>query len=181
MRKLLLGFMIASLGVLSDLGDVRADWFSFSYAFAGFNGQGTLSAVANGNGSFTAVSGVGTNNGIPISLVPNPAAPGVGFFDIYGYDNQLFPGSDPVINGAGLLFQGTNLLINIGSLAPGVYYYIDSPGGRAPATHFVQPGMFTLSQIPEPSTLLLLSLGLVLGLLVRRVDLTLPLTGSSKF
>jgi len=69
--------------------------------------SGTLDATLNPDGtSYTAISGSGYANGIAITLVANPQAPASGRSTLAAwYDDQLYPGSTPVVDFWGLLFS----------------------------------------------------------------------------
>jgi PEP-CTERM motif len=139
--------------------------FTFVDLALGVSGHGTLDATSNGNGSYTAFSGSGTVSSPDyagsITLLPNPNAPGAstspsGFFF---YDNQLFPGQDPLVNNNGLLFTTTSSSpseINIFSNGPGAYQYYDNTGFNTGPSGLI----FTLTAVPEPATLTLLGFGI---------------------
>ena len=120
---------------------------------------GLLLGDANGDGTYTAVSGNGAvSDGTTLSLISNPNPPSEtlspsGFFL---YDDQLLPGQNPSITNGGLLFsivspgayEGGATEINIFSNGPGpgTYLYYANNG-------FNVYGTFTLTAVPEPSRL----------------------------
>jgi hypothetical protein len=158
--------------------------FDFSYSDPSGNiGSGQLTANPNGNGSYTAVSGsfnwtAGAYIG-SYALLPNPDAPGVttahGHHYPDGtdliYDNQLFPGSNPSLNGNGLVFEGVSsgqgYAINLwGNWANNYELFVvgsDHPQ-YGPA---YGGGSFTLTAVavPEPTTMLAGAGALLLALL----------------
>ena len=157
-------------------GPARAAYFTVAFIGPGVDGSALLEATDNGNGTFTAVAGAGTLtvNGVttPITLVPNPNAPGgtAPFAGgLYYYDNQLLPNLDPVLTYGGLLFvTQAGVEENMFANGPGDYaLYEDTPGvGET----FFGPVRFSLAPaaVPEPAGLALLGVG-GLGLAARRV------------
>ncbi len=92
---------------------------------------GDLITTSNGNGTFTvtggSVTGDGTaDNGVIYSLyTPVPSSGSIrpfGATDLI-FDNQLMPGSSPVLTGNGLVFEASNGLsyLNIWGNGPGSY------------------------------------------------------------
>jgi hypothetical protein len=154
----------------SATGGVKGADPQFIFSFTSNDGTttafGTLNATANGDGTFTAISGTGTEASAGytggISLIANPSPPGStsspsGFFT---YDDQLLPGQNPLITNGGLLFSPTGsaafteLNIFSNGPGPGTYTLYDNTG-------FNLNGNFSLSQVvvPEPASLTLLGLG----------------------
>jgi hypothetical protein len=139
--------------------------FDFSFSGSGITGNAILTATPNGDGSFTAISSTGTITGAPDgitdlnSLLPNPNAPGVyvpADTALY-YDNQLFPGQNPPIdiNGLSWISNGVSFVI----------YGIDVNSGFFLDDNNSLPLSISLSSVPEPSTLVLGSVGgLMMGL-----------------
>src|SRR5262245_13589551 len=146
--------------------------FDFSYFGEAHQAHGTLTAVDNGDGSFTAVSGGGLFDTYSLSLIPNPVAPGTatsstGYFY---YDNQLFPAGNPLILNGGLLFAvdtGTATELNI---------YSNGPYPATQYTSYLNDGnwdngeftlaridleLFAASSVPEPITVFLVATGLL--------------------
>jgi hypothetical protein len=137
-----------------------ADTF-FNFQFAGdaptqITVSGTLDAVANGDGSFTAVSGAGTLvlHGDPyeLALSQDPYSPevdwnsnGLGFY----YNNQLYPYQNPTVDYYGLLFTFTGAVPN--SVDDGLNIYYNAPDYNAYIqwSGVNQNGDFTLSAVPS--------------------------------
>ena len=153
---------IASLALA--VSATAASATDFSFVFSGdsaVNGaSGMLSAIANGDGSFTATSGtinafgdVANGSG---TLISNPNAPGratsaSGFFN---YDNQLFPALDVKLSNDGLLFDIGGAEINIFS-DTGTYTIYNNNGSHV-------NGNFSLSEVaavPEAATWTMMILG----------------------
>ena len=147
--------------------------FAFEFNGGQSSASGILTAMSNGDGSFTAIAGHGTYTSPTytdeaISLFPNPNAPGFALSHYFAYDNQLLPSGAPggLLDVYGLLFQllGGTVELNIFD-AGSVYVSIE----RAPSR--TDTGTFTLTAVPEPSTILLMGsilLGVV-GALKRRL------------
>ena len=125
--------LVAAIGLVAGAtGRAEAGMYLLTFTNAGgtVSGSALLDATDNGGGSFTAVSGTGTVSvfGTPdtISLFPNPSAPGgaTSPSGAFSYDNQLFPGSDPVVNFSGLLFtRSGGIEVNIFATGSGAYEY----------------------------------------------------------
>jgi hypothetical protein len=166
-------FLLLGLSLLS-LGPAVADTV-FDFTFVGmYTGSGTLTAVDNGNGSYTAVSGTGSYDDLAITLVADPAAPNpfdltVGNSD-FTYDNLLFPMAASVLDGWGLLFSFDNPVNPLGAT------YVNFCGTIAcdgvdntysallnDANYTVDDATFDIHEdaVPEPSTLSVLGLCLV--------------------
>ena len=162
--------VVSALALCAMASSASAVTFLFSFTGdASMNGaSGTLDATANGDGSYTATSGTvttfgpvaGTGTGV---LIANPSAPAAqnspsGYFT---YDDQLFPGQNPLINNNGLLFSVNGHEINIFSNGPdngaGSNYEIYSDNGT------FQTGNFALSPVeggvPEPASWALMLTG----------------------
>jgi len=147
-------------------GDPAFD-FTYTSNDGSINIVGTLTATDNLDGTFTAVSGsaVETGTGVPagyanLSLVPNPNGTGVyttpdGKWNI---DNQLQPSNANgyLISFYGLWFSNgstgeVNLWGNGGS--SNNYTYMDLANYNDDIR-----GTFTLTEVPEPATLIVWSL-----------------------
>jgi hypothetical protein len=145
---------------------------AFNFSFAGtdgtgdLSGSGTLTASTNGDGSFTVISGTGTEivNGVKDTLTLATASQ---FFTYLGqeyqftFDNLLFPSADPTISDNGLLFSSSNgTQENLYSNGPDSYGYSNT-------NNFNENTTFVLTAVPEPATVSLIGLGL-LGFTVSR-------------
>jgi hypothetical protein len=153
----------------------QADMFVFEFNGGQSSASGILTAMSNGDGSFTAIAGHGTYTSptytdAAISLFPNPNAPGFAPSPLhyFAYDDQLLPSGAPggLLDAYGLLFQllGGTVELNVCDFSS-VYHSID----RAP--YHEDTGTFTLTAVPEPSTILLMGTILlgVAGALRRRL------------
>jgi hypothetical protein len=163
-------FVAALLGLLSLAGRAEAglSYYDFSFSGGGISGSGTLTAESNGDGTYTAISSTGTITGAPDgvsdlgTLVPNPNAPGVDFADGISFDNQLLVGENPLLNDNGLMWISNGVYANLYNRG-GTYYYLDSVeylGGNGTGTAV----SFTLSSVPEPSSLVLAGTAALAGL-----------------
>jgi hypothetical protein len=172
--------LLATLVLLTGVGQAKADTlFDISFSGSNINGQGTLDATANGNGSYTVVSGsvtvtdtnvALTNDLFTVYAAPNPGrntSPDGSFY----YDNLLFSSQPYLDSTDGLLFTD----------ASGNEMNIWGPGYNNDPLYSAwisTPGQWWASQnndvvfnatdpVTEPATLLLLGSGLV-GLAVLR-------------
>ncbi len=154
MRRLLsvtaVVLLVSLAGASARAGSVTFD-FTFSGPFA--SGHGTLEATPNGDGSYTAVSGiiyssVAADNDLP--LIPNPIAPAAAN-DPSGaiYDDQLFPSQPTMLldDDGILLGTGNGYSVNMYGIGSSGYVYADS------ANQGGSPSSFTLTAVPEPSSL----------------------------
>jgi hypothetical protein len=163
-----------AVGALTfGMGQAMADQiFDFSFSGPTASGFGTLTATENGDGSFTAVSGTGTEtigdltDAINLVFNPNGKNPASssqtftmdGQSYVFTFDNQIFSTSDPLVNTNGLLFvNSSNTALNIFSNGKSDYtFYTSSP--------FNEPTSFkltTAAAVPEPTTVAMLGLGLI--------------------
>ena len=166
--------LAASVLLLSGVALADTTNFTFSYVGSYFSvNNGSLVAQNNGNGSFTALSGTGTLtygtnpvNSYTVSLYPIPGAPtpitvrtsdGT---DLIGLDNQLFPTSAPMLYVYGLIFEfgATPLQAAINIYFDGSYKSFAS--GHDALGNVIYDGdsggVFTLTDVPEASTMSLL-------------------------
>lgn len=168
MRKVALGFAFG----LGCLGTAHAGTnYSFLFDYSdptGNSAWGKLTATANGDGTYTAVSGfMDVTHGFDApgtySLIGNPNAPGFatspsGYFY---YDDQLLPSQNPSITVDGLLFGGTTPTsateINLYSNGAGAAYTIYDNKGYTNGSN----GSFSLAAVPGPAAVLPFALGLL--------------------
>jgi hypothetical protein len=146
---------------------VYADTFQFSYSgntfvselapgippipIAPISGSGTFTAIPQSGGSFLITSISGTQNGIPMSLSP-PAPP-------FGNDGLLFA-SAPFLDAFGFSFTTGSTFNNIefNSTDPNEPFSYILTG--AVNNCGVVPISFSISAVPEPSTLILFGSGI---------------------
>jgi hypothetical protein len=139
--------------------------FYFSFSGTTVSGSGMLNAADNGDGTFTALNGTGTQNvnGVAdaLTLIFNPNGTTVANSPsgILFYDNQLFPGQDPLVSDAGLLFASSTQEVNLFSNLGGGYQFVQQDG-------FSESITFSLSDtpvqtVPEPASIILFSIGLI--------------------
>ena len=123
---------------------------------AGTTASGWVQASDNGNGSFTATSGVLSITAGPAALLgnynllgnPNAPAATVSPLGLFLYDNQLFPANNPVLDVNGLLFTGNDHEINIWGDGPDAYSgYAGMSNGY---DYSNSTGSFTLTLVPLP-------------------------------
>jgi len=150
-----------------------------------FSYSATLQATANGDGSYTAVSGSGAfgSSGLyantPIALVPNPNAPQDYAVGEWFWNNQIFPENAPVLNGGGINFGYTfsSTQYYVASWYDNGYVtmsYYSNPIGQVPGSSALlttgELSSVTLTAVPEPSTCAMALAGLACGgySLVRR-------------
>jgi hypothetical protein len=158
--------MLGLLWLLSS-GVARADTFSWSYSAVGDQGNGQLTTTALSGGPALITAFTGTYNGSTINalLAPGALAAGVGLQSgaiCPANDNLLYVPA-PFLDCAGVAFDAGGLEVNLYYLGP-VFLYATT--NRDIATGNIvfgnSGGTFTLAPVPEPSTLLLLLLGLAI-------------------
>ncbi|MGD0886853.1 MAG: hypothetical protein ABSA46_18585 [Thermodesulfovibrionales bacterium] len=177
MKKLL--FLMVAL-VCSSYSQAYADYsFTFMSGDGTYGVQGTLITPSNGDGPLTvsggSVIGDGTsNNGISYSLVSlsdprvNLGGPSIrpfGATDLI-FDNQLTPGSNPVLDGNGLVFESANTLsyLNIWGNSPGSYTLFQLGYNTATQAELYGPqvnGIATVTATPIPAAAWLFGSGLI--------------------
>jgi hypothetical protein len=172
-RMALMAIVVGLMGVPAGRAEAGLTYFDFTFSSTTTtnDGYGTLAATANGDGSYTAVSGTLFDNfGLDgLDLVPNPNPPGGATppNPFFFYDDQLFPGQTQLIDINGLLFgpggmTGGNMLV----------LFSNDPGNYSvgyPDETFDFSLTFTLTSVPEPASLALCGIAGVVGLAVARV------------
>jgi hypothetical protein len=150
-----------------------AQSFEINWTGAYGSGSGNFSATSSGQpaGTFllTSIIGGGTQGGDPISLQGVPG---------YGYnDNLIMPTSSPLLDyrGFSIVDGTTGYDFNIYSLGPGLYYECSSnsdDGCNPYPTNGIVLTSFTITETPEPSTILLFlsGFGVLLILAGRKVS-----------
>ncbi|HME42731.1 MAG TPA: hypothetical protein VKF36_06570 [Syntrophorhabdales bacterium] len=123
MKRLLFLMVMVTLAFIGSTVAYADYSFTFTSNDGSYNVTGTLTTPSNGNGPLTvlggSVTGTGTSNGgIAYSVIVNPIAPSVTSIRPYSalpgngtdliFDNQLTPGSDPFLDGNGLVLQANN-------------------------------------------------------------------------
>jgi PEP-CTERM motif len=172
MKKTVLLFFAAFLFIATTA--MADQLFNFTYSDASISGSGQLSAVDNGlgNGGFTALTGTSTGVLGPLSLVPDTNAPNNATSNsgLFAFNNQIYPQQPYLDDIGGLLFSNADgsLELNIwGSSGPNINYSIWTEQNGVYVLEDNGAATFTLTEVPEPSTMLLLSAGL-LGLAAAR-------------
>lgn len=128
--------------------------FNFSINGAGITSSGTFSATLVSGNEYLVTSITGMQNGAAMSLL-GPGAYG-------GNNNQIFS-SAPFLSSGGLAFilSGGTTSYNV-YFQPGVGYF-ECSSASTPCQTFGSgtPVRFSLTEVPEPGTLMLLGSGLV--------------------
>jgi hypothetical protein len=141
--------------------------FVLSINLMGNAASASLNAINLGGGAFWATGGTldvtaGADAGTYSLSAGGPAeftSPSGAFIA----NNVLYyPGANPFLDTAGLLFAGNGTEINIFGDAPGVYSFISWNGGNYNVDATGIPNSVSLHEVPEPGTLALLGIGLVL-------------------
>jgi len=143
----------------------HASLYNITFTDGGLNtASGSVSTTDNGNGSETAVSGTltvdpgGTLHSGTYSLLFNPNGTGYTVWYApqggggFGYDNQIFPASNPFVNGNGLMFTMTDYsgVVGVNLWGNGANSYTEM--GKPPWT--LVNGNATLTAVPEPTTMI---------------------------
>jgi len=149
--------------------------YSFNFVNGTYGVEGTLITPSNGNGPLTvsggSVTGTGTsNNGVIYSLVPAPTPPSnsirpFGATDLI-FNNQLSPGSNPVLDGGGLVFEANGGLsyLNIWGNGPSSYTLFQLGYNTITKAEIYGPavnGTVNVSAVPIPAAVWLLGSGLI--------------------
>ncbi|MEK6703949.1 MAG: PEP-CTERM sorting domain-containing protein [Planctomycetota bacterium] len=169
---------IASIAILAGVAGgltsaARGDDYTFSYSSISVCGHGMLSAISNGDGSLSVMSGqlfvTSSSAAGSYDLIPNKNGRAAvlspsGFFIV---DNQLFPIQNTKMNVYGLLFGNGKTEVNIWGNGDGNPYTFYAHGKKSGdvSSH----GSFALSSVPAPGAAVLMTAGcLTMGLRRRR-------------
>ena len=135
--------------------------FDFTFSIDGNIGHGVLDAVSVGAGEYNAVSGsvtvTSSSDGSldlgTFSLIAGGPGDTTSASGVFFYDNDIYPASNPALDGAGLLFGGAGYEVNIWGNAPGSYTTESETAGVG---SLADTGTtFTVSAVPEPASLIL--------------------------
>ena len=134
----------------------RADsTFDFTFSIGPDTGYGTLEAVPLGGGEFNATDGsltvTGGNDIGSYTLLPG--GPGVGCSPDsceFGYDDDIFPASTPMIDQFGLVFTAGNILVNLTAPNADDYYFLTYSPDQGLYKENDTSGNAYVSLSPEP-------------------------------
>jgi hypothetical protein len=149
--------------------------FDFTFSTANGSGSGTLTATLDMDGTYTAISGSGTEDYLgqtsSFSLYVNPNGSSTSDYYFpngasYYFDNKLYVSSSVKLDEGGLLFLSTatdHNTLNLFYVPAGQYNYLNAALPGIFSNHL--PASFTLTEqavqqaVPEPESLALLGVG----------------------
>lgn len=168
-RRVVFGALVLALAVAGPL--CAATVFQFTDSGASFYATGTLTAIDNGDGTWTVIAGSGMLNEDPIFLIPGSGTSPLGAFN---YNNLLYPAGNPLLDGLGLLFRNTVTAAELNIWGNGPYppvpysTYVGLGSGNYPLAD--DNSVFTLTLwVPEPATWVMLGAGLCAAWFARRL------------
>jgi len=168
MKRVIL--VVLALVVLTFAVPGIADEISFSFTGGGFTASGTFTATNEGGGIWLVTGVAGLQNGVAFGgLVPAAwvgAGNSVDAFNHVGantyhyiYNNQLALGSNPLVDGNGIL------LYTPGGVWENVYWngssYVIVTDGAYPNENLISFQASLAPAVPEPGTMLLMGSGLL--------------------
>lgn len=154
--------MVAVVALLACARTASADTFTVNFWGSGFNGTLNVDTVLTSPGVYSIDAISGNVSGFPVTgLVPTTTSTGYSYYNLpdgsfWFYDNLLFPGANPVVDGGGILFT-------LAGLAQPVNLFYDTQGefgiylggGNFPKDFLYSPVQVSVVSTPEPSTLAL--------------------------
>jgi hypothetical protein len=164
MKKRMVAFLVGAMLMMAT--SAMATTFDFAYT-GDFSGSGVITAIANGDGTYTAMSGSDNDNLYgALALLPGSS----GNFNGYSFDSQLLVNNNPLLTFAGLLFASDTKLINIFAIGQDLYAIAANIDGTSiNSGNLSNLTSFTLTPetapVPEPGTIVLLGAGM-LGLAI---------------